>query len=279
MKPQKTYYYSILRYCPSYALGERVNIGVFYLFPDEQKADIIFPSTLARLSDLFPTVKIHDIKKYLHELEAITKSIKLNPSTLFDLTAQNVIEEHFGMPNATSIFFDVPTLGLYHNTALVKKEDYEFYFKPYYNKTKRTPHDEPYLRSLFEKKLTLNKFNKDFLTKHHVIKAKRGEIKFEYMWKNGLCRLVQPLSFDLTDAASIQNKSHLWFGKLSQIKETIEGIYHIDFLVAKPQKKENLKKYEEAIDTLKDAGENIFNIIDEIDIEEYASKVVEKAHL
>ncbi len=160
MKPQKTYYYSIIRYCPSYALGEQVNIGVFYLFPDEQKADIIFPSTLARLNDLFPTVKIHDIKNYLHELQAITKSIELSPSTLFELSAQNIIEEYFGMPNATSIFLDVPTLGLYHNIERVKKEDYEFYFKPYYNKVKRTPHDEPYLRSLFEKKLTLNNFNK-----------------------------------------------------------------------------------------------------------------------
>jgi hypothetical protein len=92
---QKKYYVALLRYCPSYVLGEQVNVGILYFFPDENKADFIFPSKLERLKDLFIDVDIRSIRSFLTYIERSAKNISFEKG-IFPETPQQTIDKYFG---------------------------------------------------------------------------------------------------------------------------------------------------------------------------------------
>lgn len=275
----KKYYFALLRYCPSYILGEQVNIGILYFFPDENKVDFVFPSTLVRLKDFYPEVQLKVVREYLQHIKKTSQNIILETNTFFPENPQELIEKFFGLPNSVSIYFESPKLGFYNSIETLKKQHDTLYFQSYYAKTGRNPHDEAYLKQTFEKQLATFDFKPDLLEKQYIIQGKRSKIKFEYAWQNGVLNLVQPLSFDLTEAHSIQNKSFTWFGKLNQIKQQItDKKIHIDFLLAEPQNNALKDSCDEAIENLKDIGDDIFNVIPENKIEDYAREVVKNAH-
>lgn len=279
MNLQKKYYFALLRYCPSYILGEQVNIGILYFFPDENKVDFVFPSPLLRLKDFYPEVQLRVVREYLQHIKKTSQNIILETNTFFPENPQELIEKYFGLPNSVSIYFQYPKLGFYSNIETLKKQHDTLYFQAYYAKTGRNPHDEAYLKQTFEKLLATFEIKPNLLEKQYIIQGKRSKIKFEYAWQNGVLNLVQPLSFDLTEASSIQNKSFTWFGKLNQIKQQIiEQDIHIDFLLAEPQNNALKDSCEEAIENLKDIGDGIFNVIPENKIEDYARKVAINAH-
>jgi hypothetical protein len=279
MNLQKKYYFALLRYCPSFILGEQVNIGILYFFPDENKVDFVFPSTLVRLKDFYPEVQLRVVREYLQHIKKTSQNIILETNTFFPENPQELIEKYFGLPNSVSIYFESPKLGFYSSIETLKKQHDTLYFQSYYAKTGRNPHDEAYLKQTFEKQLATFDFKPDLLEKQYIIQGKRSRIKFEYAWLNGVLNLVQPLSFDLTEASSIQNKSFTWFGKLNQIKQQItDKKIHIDFLLAEPQNNALKDSCDEAIENLKDIGDGIFNVIPENKIEDYAREVVKNAH-
>jgi hypothetical protein len=279
MNLQKKYYFALLRYCPSFILGEQVNIGILYFFPDENKVDFVFPSTLVRLKDFYPEVQLRVVREYLQHIKKTSQNIILETNTFFPENPQELIEKYFGLPNSVSIYFESPKLGFYSSIETLKKQHDTLYFQSYYAKTGRNPHDEAYLKQTFEKQLATFDFKPDLLEKQYIIQGKRSRIKFEYAWLNGVLNLVQPLSFDLTEASSIQNKSFTWFGKLNQIKQQItDKKIHIDFLLAEPQNNALKDSCDEAIENLKDIGDGIFNVIPENEIEDYAREVVKNAH-
>jgi hypothetical protein len=279
MNLQKKYYFALLRYCPSFILGEQVNIGILYFFPDENKVDFVFPSTLVRLKDFYPEVQLRVVREYLQHIKKTSQNIILETNTFFPENPQELIEKYFGLPNSVSIYFESPKLGFYSSIETLKKQHDTLYFQSYYAKTGRNPHDEAYLKQTFEKQLATFDFKPDLLEKQYIIQGKRSKIKFEYAWQNGVLNLVQPLSFDLTEAHSIQNKSFTWFGKLNQIKQQItDKKIHIDFLLAEPQNNALKDSCDEAIENLKDIGDGIFNVIPENEIEDYAREVVKNAH-
>ncbi len=279
MNLQKKYHLALLRYCPSYVLGEQVNIGIFYFFPDDNKVDFIFPKILTRLKDFYPDIQLKTIREYLQYIKRTTDNIVIDTNTIFPENLQQLLEKYFGLPNAVSIFFDNPKSGFYNNIETLKQQHEALYFQSYYAKVNRNPHDESYLKHLFEKQVYSFDFKHDLLEKQYIIQGKRSKIKFEYAWQNGVLNLVQPLSFDLTEVHSIQNKSFTWFGKLNQIKQKIaEQKLHIDFIVAKPQNNALMDSYVEAIENLKDIGENIFDIIEENQVKKYAKKIATTIH-
>lgn len=161
----------------------------------------------------------------------------------------------------------------------MQAKDKLLYFKSYYHKTKREQHDEKYLRQTFEKKLHSFSFDCSLLQRKHAIEGNRSIINFDYSWLNGRLNLIQPLSFDLAEGHSIQDKSLLWFGKLAQIKPTLEKEdINIDFLVSRPQNADLTKYFDNAIGNLNDIGKNLFTIIEEEQIDSYAFKIFQHIH-
>jgi len=52
-----------------------VNVGILYLFPEENRADFLFPSKLVRLKELFGDVNLNTIRDFLQNIQRVTQKI------------------------------------------------------------------------------------------------------------------------------------------------------------------------------------------------------------
>lgn len=108
----KIFKFSLLKYRPSYVLGEQVNIGILFLFIEDNKAIFHFPKNLERLSALYPDVDIKDITLSLLEFEE--KANKLTPNnTLKAVNFNTLIEKEFLIADANCFFFSDLKTGIY----------------------------------------------------------------------------------------------------------------------------------------------------------------------
>ena len=83
-------------------------------------------------------------------------------------------------------------------------------------------------------------------------------MKYEapYAWQNGTLNIVTPLSFDLREAQSIQNKAVKWFGLLYHLREAAEiQNLKFDLLVAQPTDARLTNAYEDALGIVQDISD------------------------
>jgi hypothetical protein len=109
-----------------------------------------------------------------------------------------------------------------------------------------------------------------------AIQTSKDKIQLEHAWKNGKWKAIQPISFDLLHAGSIQNKSLQWFGTNILLNESPD-IGNIFCLLAKPSRED--KDLQKAYITAKDLlGSNQYcnkvEIIEEKDYESFGKQVI-----
>jgi hypothetical protein len=115
----KIFKYTLLKYRPSSVLDEQVNIGILFIFSEDNKIFFSYPKSLNRLSALFPDVDLTDIKRYLNAIQL--KTNKLSEKDLFvKTTADNFIEKEFFVADANSFFFSDFKVGVYETEAIEK---------------------------------------------------------------------------------------------------------------------------------------------------------------
>ena len=260
-------------------LNEQVNVGIFYIFPHENRCELLFPKNLHRLEALFPQTNIASIKKYLTAFAKRAQTITLG-TDLFNLDAQSLIIKHFGPREASSLYFETPRKAFFTRFADLIENDRKEYFDPFYTSSpKKEAHDGAFLRSLFDKQVTELQIKKELLQTNYVIKGKRSDIKFDYAWQNGQLNLVQAVSFDFKARKHFEDKSFFWIGKLNYIADTLqENKIHLDFLVAKPKNTNLLPYFEESIANIKDIGKDFLDIVDESEIRSFTEKIAKNIH-
>ena len=273
----KTFYYSLLRYYPSYVLGEQVNIGIFFWFEDDQCADFIYPSSLQRIKHLYPKSNLSWLQSYLNRYKKIATEIRNERGLFIPASPTEIIEQSFGAKNAVNLVFDPPKRGTYRDKKeLITRYNNTFLGAYQPNPNDNKLHNDEYLAHKFHN--AIQSAAKDLVrTDFNVTTRKNTTIKFKYAWKNGLINLVQPLSFDYQKAFSIEEKAYRWFGKLNQIQDKIaEHNLHIDFLVASPQNPELHEPFNNALDIVKDTHlYKQLNFIREEDLPDYTENLSE----
>jgi hypothetical protein len=101
-------------------------------------------------------------------------------------------------------------------------------------------------------------------------------LKFDLAWKEKSTNLVKPLSFDLTEEKSIQEKSLINYGYLDLLGDYAkENNYRFDFIVAKPQNKTLYKAYDNALGLL-ELSKAPKRIITENLLKEYSEEAIEE---
>jgi hypothetical protein len=87
------------------------------------------------------------------------------------------------------------------------------------------------------------------LEKNQFIGTKNFKIKFELSYHNKIKHFIKPLSFDLTDELSIQNKAAITYCHLNDLIDYAKATKaSFDFLIAKPQNNDLNSDYENALD-------------------------------
>lgn len=261
----KTFHYSVLKYCPSHSLGEQVNIGILFFFKEEETVKFISPKALSRLSSLFPYININVLKGYLKNIKNKINLFSKNKKILRGLSPKEFIENNILNPDSNSLYFSDIRTAKYNTIEQVLNHYYNSYFSVYHNQEKSLKHSDQYLIKQFSQKINTNKKFNALFKRSVKVSNKRGiQTTFDFAWQNGHVNLIKPLSFDLVQKNSIQEKSVKWFGYVTQLeaRAKTENLL-FNFLVAKPSNKELYKSYEEALTILEDKKDVVALIFEE----------------
>jgi hypothetical protein len=271
--------YQILKYKSSIVAGEAVNVAVLFYFSKLNHFELV-KGDLKRPKSIFPDFDSKLVSHYLDIIEDKINNSQLNFSkTPDEKSIQKYVHENILAIDAAGLVFDAPvkvTEGL--NTIAETVSAYSQLLLPGITNQKQSQvhHNEKYLISNYLKKITAQ--NKDIekkLTKNKTIKTNTVSLTFDIAWKNGTLNHVKPISFDLNKPKEIQNKASQYFGYVYQLAEYAKkNSFRFDFLVSKPQNKELIKDYENALDILDFDNTVPKRIITEEDLDKYSQETV-----
>lgn len=261
----KAFQYSLLKYCPSYALGEQVNVGIVFFFKEDLELKFIFPTALSRLHSLFPNVDVRIIKSYIKNIRTKINVLSKNKSLLEKSNFDELLQDHVLTPDSNSLYFDAIKTSKYTTIEQLLEHYYNSYFSVYHNQEKSLKHSDQYLVKQFSDKISTHQKFSALVKRSVKVSNKVGiQTTFDFAWQNGHVNLIKPLSFDLIHKNSIQEKSVKWFGYVTQLETRAKAENLVfNFLVAKPSDKKLYKSYEEALTILEDKKEVVELVFEE----------------
>jgi len=276
----QTFNYSVLQYRHSQALGEALNIGLIFSFPDEKKFHFIAGNT-QRVKCVYPNFDSTIFTK-------ITKNIKIkveatnrynnslfgeNFPTFKDYINKEILPEDATSLQFTDAFTAVNDLG---NTNEIIDEFSKLLLPDSNNKPSEKKRNEAYIIRKYQddlfKKVSRSKYDNLIRKENLEVKTKKAAIDFDLGWKNeSLLHLVKAISFDLESEDAIREKAVKFWGNLTLLKNyAIERDYSFDLLIAGPEQPELQEPYQNALETLNEA-DSPKKIFTEDKIDEYAN--------
>lgn len=251
MSPYFTY--NILQYKHSLVLGESINVGILFYFPTENvfefvkgdgyRAKAIYPDFNNSLfngyiKNITDKVKNHvdlfnqqsdkvNLGEYIHKF-----ILAEDAAGLVFCDAVQVKNVFKTTESAITEYSKLLLPGVITEKPLVYRRNEHFIlttFRGYFQDRDKS----------IEKKFEKNKY----------IKTKNFNIKFELAYHNKINHFIKPLSFDLTDELSIQNKAAITYCHLNDLVEYAKvNEARFDLLIAKPQNEDFLNDYQNALD-------------------------------
>lgn len=128
----KIFKYSLLKFRPSSVLDEQVNIGILFIFLEDNRVFFRFPNSLNRLKALFPDIDLKDTQLYLSAIQ--DKALQLSyKNVTAEANSENFIAKSFFLADANSFFFSDFKAGIYETEGIEKIVHHftQQFFEPY----------------------------------------------------------------------------------------------------------------------------------------------------
>lgn len=277
---KKIFTYSILQYKHSLALGEALNVGILFAFPETQKLEFVYGSS-TRVKSVYPNF---DSIVFNHLLKNIETRLKNRATDLFagenlkrgvvDFIHSQILRE-----DSTSLQFQEPSTVINtfdSNERAVKEFSRLLLPGIIVEKKEITRHTEDfiikkYTSYIFDKHPNLEaKFERN-----PVIKTNHLSLKFDLSWQNGTLNIIKAISFDLVDKTAIQTKGINNFGALTALKEyAYKENIKFNLLISEPQHQEFYVPYKDALKLI-DSVDIDKEIIPSNRIEKYSQATIE----
>lgn len=266
----KVFNYSILRYRHSYLLGEVLNVGILFYLPNKGEFRFLYPRKLQRLGNLYGDIDLNLIKDYQHAFERKAKklSARLKQNPIIEINLESIIHRNFLRENAGSLYFSEQKKAVEDPGEETVDAIYRSYFDCYEISDGAERKDEGYIIDKVKKACRdysiVNKLTPD------IVIGEEGKLqtKFPYGWKNGTLNLIAPVSFDVKEARTIEEKTFRWHGKLDILSDDIQRAKaRVDLIITKPQERSLFNKYDEALKFL--VRDGVSQVIEEEKIEAY----------
>ena len=254
---------SILNYRHSYELGEIINIGALIYNVNEPRLEFLYPKKLQRLSSLYTDISIATIRNYLKDFEnqsnKISHFLNNKKSQLlgldrFDYDLEKlplIIENEFLKTDSTSFYFSEMIKGATEDFSSVINYYRQRLDNLYELDSSRSRKDEEYIIKSFESVFKERKSLKSNIQKDILLTNEFFSEEFKYGWKNGRFNLITPVSFDLSQSKTIDDKACKWHGKLDSFqKKALDENLNFDILVTKPNDRSLIKNFNNAINYL-----------------------------
>ncbi len=248
----KIFKYCLLKYRPSYVLSEQVNIGILFMFAEDNKIVFEYPNKLKRLSSLFPHADLNYTKRYLATFSAKAKELSKNNlfvSQQFD--NNELIVNEFLIADANSFFFSDWKVGVYNDIDKTISHLKNQYFANYFSDEDINRKDDDFLLRQFSERIK-GRSNHSLFYKNKRIAINDFHWNFDLCWQNGTTNLVRSLSFDLKNKETFIDKANRHFGSITQLerKGFDTSNTRFDFWVVKPNDPNLFKVYDNALDIL-----------------------------
>jgi hypothetical protein len=236
------YNYALVRYKHDVVSGECLNIGVIVSAPTQHFFQARLSSQYSRLSKAFANFDSAHYKNVIAKLRQgfmrIEKQFSRQANELPFENMPHALNEIISTilpPNDTAFQIDVVGGGLSMNL----EKTVESLFKRYVqqnilSKERENKNDEDVWKS-FE-----DVFREQNILEHlypKTIRTPEIEVLFSHCWKNGTYRAYQPLSLDLVEGHTIEDKVCKWYGKLASLADAEEPI-DVSFLVGLPEQED-----------------------------------------
>jgi hypothetical protein len=256
----KEFSYSILQYKHSHFLGEVLNIGVLFIFPDQNLVEFHYPKKINRIRDLYGNFNESLIKEYLRGFEQISKIINKDIDK-YVFGYNELLSDNFIIKDASSLQFGAFRSAIYYSDIeTVRKQYIQLILGDYQSETSGTVHkltEERLVRDLKTKVYDLNPIAKENLKfdQKRILRSNHLQFKSDFYWKNGDLNYTKAVVFELNKEETIINKALLLNGQLRQLEKSIHKNVHIDFVIG------------EANEKFKDAIEEATEILQENEIQ------------
>lgn len=232
----KRFSYSVLTYKHSQFLGEVLNIGVLFVFPEENTVEFHYPQSLVRLSGAYTDFNTHLIKDYLCSFEEKSREIS-NQLHHFDLRNNASLTNNFIIEDASALQFDPFRSGIYyHSVAEVREQYIALLLGHYTSDTVNTTHklsEKAIIQQVKSNVLRLNPASRDRLRfdNRRILRSKHVAFKSDFYWRNTDVNYAKAVTFDLAVESKIIDKALLINGKLRQLEKTHYRNAQIDLIV------------------------------------------------
>ena len=277
--------YSLLKYVHAISLGEGLNVGILFYFPEEKRLVFRHPVQEKRIKNAFPSVDYPFLKAHLEDFGKTANS--LTPSSEVSLEA--LIQTHFQIWESSPLQFAPCSTSLRsHPDYNIEADLYEdFYFRKNLIKSelKKVEPEFNYFHLTRKSSKDILRYYKSLLDKHqlkgsHLLRrpvAIRNEHSIfipDAIWQNGTTNAVKAVSFDLNKDQLIIDTTLLLHAKLSYLKDKAEDEnIRFDLLVAKPQNEKLLNDYSHALEILHEIKAPK-EIIEEPRFDSYSEKTI-----
>ncbi len=241
-----TYTFSVIRYVHDVVGGEFVNVGVVLYAPDLNFLRAKCTQNYARLTHLFNEVNGRHFRKIMTHIQGETRSyerrfggleLEVKPSTL-----QPILARIFPIDDSSIQFSDLGG-GVTTQPEKALDELYQRYVARYQESAARTTRRDSDVWTTYSRPLA--KLGVLSYLKQHTVQGDDFAYDFDFAWKNENWRILQPLSFDLADAAQIRDKANRWLGESINIHDADNNLV-LYFLLGAPRERRLQSAYDKA---------------------------------
>jgi hypothetical protein len=279
---RNTIAYSILKYSHSKILGEELNVGILFAFPEYGIIEFHSPTNLQRLVKTYPDLDVKLIASYLDSFNSSAKKLSsVLPSYSLDLN--KLIYEQFIIQDSSALQFSKFNFALFDGDFEITKAKYKQLFLGAYQvkKTENLHKLNDHSISMVCKNIILSirpEISAYLKTDIVLLENKSVKLKTDFYWQNGTTNFVKGITFDLSKADEIIKKSLLIGNQLNYLSDKIiNSNARVDLLLAKPSNEKLTSTYLEAIDILNNSSANISITSD--DYFNYAEKVIDEIEI
>jgi hypothetical protein len=277
--------YSLLKYVHSDLLGEYLNVGILFYFPNSDSLRFLFPRSLSRLKDLY---KDHFSEKLIL---ATLKTLSQTAKDRYDYQRNNSLNflglefadlQQWLLPlDSTALRFgSTKTAVIYGQEEVIMSDYFNMYFSYFESTASQVKRkDEEFIskkvRGILKEK---DSEYQRFILSDPEVSAPilpDGKFSFDFSWNNHVTHYVKPISFDLLESKSINTKAAQYYGYLSALADQI-GEDTVDILTTRPQNRSLWVNYDKAL-TMIDRVLISKKIVQQAEYETYAQNLLDNA--
>ena len=270
--------YSVLQYKHSLTLGEILNVGILFYFPEDNIFEFASGDG-TRAKSIYPDFDNSLFNGYLKAIiTKVKKHVDLfNEKPLGSDFAKYIHQNILAEDAAGLIFRDPVNVKNVFGDRKKAIDEYSKLLLPGINIVKPNiiKHNENYIIKKFSGYiLGKDKSLETKFKKNETIKTKHFNLRFDLSWQKDTHNYIKPINFDFTEEISFQNKAAIFYSYLIDLTEFASANKsRFDLLVTKPQRAEFLREYDNALDFINSA-KTPKQIITEDQLENYSQSVL-----